>query len=371
MRINRIINPVSLLQRVGKFKIVFASTNGKGNILDRIPLIRAGITKTLKANNYDFNAQIDSLFKEAKLPMKCYEYPEALIPLESCLKLFDLVSQSFGDSSLGLKIGNKLGFDDLGKFGEILATCPNLGVLITKIDHYFGTYTNGIKILHARLDDNVHWLFTLDPEFKDFRLQYTELIIAFLQKVIKMTAGENWTASEVHFEHTLWGKKSEMEKVFQTSLKFSMRHNALIFHKKILELPIKTFSPEKNENINVYKSAPNGNFAIVLKQVLKSLSLEGRPKLSEVSTMIGLGPRTIQRLLAKEGTNFRELVDLVCFERGADLLAQENKNLLQIALMQGYSDGASFSRAFKRWAGVTPSEYRSLSFEEEIHQKKH
>ena len=70
--------------------------------------------------------------------------------------------------------------------------------------------------------------------------------------------------------------------------------------------------------------------------------------------------------MAKEGTNFRELVELVCFERGTDLLVKGNKNLLQIALMQGYSDGASFSRAFKRWAGITPSEYRSSSVEEEI-----
>ena len=41
-------------------------------------------------------------------------------------------------------------------------------------------------------------------------------------------------------------------------------------------------------------AAPNGTFATVLKQVLKALALEGRPNMSRVSIMMGLGPRTIQ-----------------------------------------------------------------------------
>ncbi|MEE8295581.1 MAG: helix-turn-helix domain-containing protein, partial [Sphingomonadales bacterium] len=215
--------------------------------------------------------------------------------------------------------------------------------------------------------DNVHWFFSLNPDIKDHRRQHTELAIAFMQNAIKMAAGENWAATEVHFEHIPWGKKREMEEVFQTSLNFSKENNSLIFPKKLMCLPIKEKTPvTENINSDFFSSSPNGNFAPVLKQVLKPLALEGRPKMSEISTMMDLSSRTIQRFLAKEGTNFRTLVDQVCFERGADLLTRGTKNLLQVALMQGYSEGASLSRAFKRWAGVTPSEYRSMSFEEEF-----
>ena len=161
-------------------------------------------------------------------------------------------------------------FEDLGEFGKLLAGCPNLGVLITKIDHYFATYTNGIKILHGILGNNVHWFFSLHPDIKDHRRHYTELTMAFLQNVIKMAGGENWTASEVHFEHIPWGQRRDMEKVFQTSLKYSMKFNALVFPKKVLCLPIKKNPPpEKNKKSDLIETAPGGTFAIVLKQVLK------------------------------------------------------------------------------------------------------
>ncbi len=336
--------------------------------MNRIPLIRAGFTKAIKTDIEDFNLQVDPLFEKAKLPINCFEYPEALIPLESSLKLYDLAAQSFGDSSLGLKIGAKMKFCDLGEFGKLFTSCPNLNALINTLEQHAQSYTNGVRVWHTIRGENVHLFFSVHPDIKCYRAQYTELSIAFLQNAIKMAAGENWAATEVHFEHTPWGKKREMEEVFQTSLKFSKDYNVLIFPKKVLCLPIKNnTSPEKKLNPNFFETAPNGTFASVLKQVLKTLALEGRPKMSEVSLVMDLGPRTIQRLLAKEGTNFRELVDSVCFERVADLLVQGDKNLLQVALIQGYSEGASFSRAFKRWAGVTPSEYRSISNEQEIH----
>ena len=335
--------------------------------MNRVPLIRAIYVKFIKTDIEDFNISTDSLFEKTKIPINCFEYPEALIPLESSLKLYDLAAKSFGDSSLGLKIGTKIRFEDLGSFGKLFTSCHNLKDLINKIEKYGHTFTNGTRFWHTIRGDQVYWFFSIHPDIKNHRRQTIELSIAYMQNAIKLAAGENWTATEVQFEHTLWEKKQDLERVFNTSLRFSNNYSCLVFPKKLLCLPIK----EKNSvteklNSDIFKSSPNGNFAPVLKQILKAMALEGRPKMSEVSTMLDQGPRTIQRLLAKEGTNFRELVDLVCFERGVDLLVQENKNLLQIALMQGYSEGASFSRAFKRLAGVTPSEYRSMYFDGEI-----
>ncbi len=335
--------------------------------MNRIPLIRAIYVKFIKTDIEDFNINTDFLFEKTKIPINCFEYPEALIPLESALKLYDLAAKRLGESSLGLKIGTKIRFEDLGEFGKLFTSCPNLKDLIKKIELYGHTFTNGTRFWHTIRGDKVFWFFSIYPDIKDHRRQTIELSIAYMQNAIKLAAGENWTAAEVHFEHNPCGNKQDLERVFNTSVRFSKNHNCLVFPKKLLCLPIKEKTPvTENINYDIFKSSPNGNFAPVLKQVLKALALEGRPRMSEVSIVMDLGPRAIQRLLAKEGTNFRTLVNLVCFERGADLLTLGTKNLLQVALMQGYSEGASFSRAFKHWAGVTPSEYRSLSFEEEF-----
>lgn len=368
MRIIRIINSVHFSLPAWAVQKCFCCKNSEGNILNRIPLIRAVYVKFIKTDIEDFNFNTDSLFEKTKIPINCFEYPEALIPLESALNLYDLAAQRIGDISLGLKIGTKIRFEDLGDFGKLFTSCLNLKDLINKIEKYGHIFTNGTRFWHTFRGDKVHWFFSIHPDIKGHRRQTIELSIAYMQNAIKMAAGENWTATEVHFEHTPWDGKQDLRRVFNTSLRFSENYSCLVFPKKLMCLPIKEKNPAiENINSDLLKNGPNENLSVVLKQVLKTLSLEGRPKMSEVSMIIDVGPRTIHRRLVKEGTNFRELVDLVCFERSVDLLAQGNKNLLQIALMQGYSEGGSFGRAFKRWAGVTPSEYRSLSDEGQIH----
>ena len=71
---------------------------------------------------------------------------------------------------------------------------------------------------------------------------------------------------------------------------------------------------------------------------------------------------SLQRRLAKEGLTFSQLVDEVRLEMAVPQLRDPDIKLTDIALGLGYSDPAQFTRAFNRWAGVSPSEYRAHLF---------
>jgi AraC-like DNA-binding protein len=77
-----------------------------------------------------------------------------------------------------------------------------------------------------------------------------------------------------------------------------------------------------------------------------------------VASSIGLSPRTLQRLLGRQGLSFSMLVDDVRLATARHLLDETECRLSEIALRLGYSDAAHFTRAFRRWTGVTPSEHR-------------
>jgi AraC-like DNA-binding protein len=68
--------------------------------------------------------------------------------------------------------------------------------------------------------------------------------------------------------------------------------------------------------------------------------------------------RALQRRLTKNGLTFKRVVDQARFQASADLLRDPNLKLVEVAHELGYSDQANFNRAFHRWAGITPGEYR-------------
>jgi AraC-like DNA-binding protein len=83
-----------------------------------------------------------------------------------------------------------------------------------------------------------------------------------------------------------------------------------------------------------------------------------RPRIRAASAALGMSVRTLQRRLAAHGLTFAGLVDASRREAAACLLVETRAKVIDIALHLGYSDHGHFTRAFRRWTGLTPRAYR-------------
>ena len=68
--------------------------------------------------------------------------------------------------------------------------------------------------------------------------------------------------------------------------------------------------------------------------------------------------RTAQRVAAEHGMTLQDLIDKVREQRAVELLQDSRNNIGSIAFLLGYSDERAFRRAFQRWTGRTPSDFR-------------
>ena len=101
-----------------------------------------------------------------------------------------------------------------------------------------------------------------------------------------------------------------------------------------------------------------------LSAQVRSIMLERQnnlPSLAVIARMLNLTPRTLHRRLIDEGSSYRDIIEYVRHQLAMDYLLDQQITIKEIAFMLGYSDLASFRRAFKRWTGKTPSEYRTNS----------
>ena len=112
------------------------------------------------------------------------------------------------------------------------------------------------------------------------------------------------------------------------------------------------------EEIRLRDTAPGPGFVDSLRQLAGTLLKEEPPKIETMAEIAGLSVRSLQRRLADYGLSHSRIVDQARYQAATRMLQDRDCRITDIALELGYADSAHFTRAFKRWAGITPRQYR-------------
>ena len=95
-----------------------------------------------------------------------------------------------------------------------------------------------------------------------------------------------------------------------------------------------------------------------VKSSIRDVLVDGCPSLGEVAVAMDTSPRTLQRRLEELGVTFTDLIDEERFNIARRLMKQDDLRLGDVAKRLGYADASSFTRAFSRWSGMPPKEFR-------------
>lgn len=138
--------------------------------------------------------------------------------------------------------------------------------------------------------------------------------------------------------------------------------NAIQIHVDVVDQPLATYDPHLVRMLDDQcrqrlERLQTGTLADQVRQ-----KLNGSPglvaSLDEVARALGLSPRSLRRKLDREGTSFRTLVEDERRQLALQFLTNSDMKLDELAIHLGYTDTASFTRAFRRWMGCSPGEYR-------------
>lgn len=106
------------------------------------------------------------------------------------------------------------------------------------------------------------------------------------------------------------------------------------------------------------RARPEASVVDVAREAILRVLSAGHPPIETVAETVHTSVRTLQRRLAASGRTYKKLVDEVRLEGARRALAASDAPLKAIAFDLGFAEQASFTRAFRRWTGQAPSEYR-------------
>lgn len=147
-------------------------------------------------------------------------------------------------------------------------------------------------------------------------------------------------------------------------LSFDQDMNGFSFDKRFLDEPVKSgdaalFAFLEEHALQALASRPKTDDLIERLRVgIREALKGGEPNIERIATRLALSGRTLQRRLSELGTSFQAVLDDVRFDLARAYLRDARLDITQVAYLLGYSELRAFDRAFKRWANITPRDWR-------------
>ncbi|MGG4166486.1 helix-turn-helix domain-containing protein [Rossellomorea vietnamensis] len=211
---------------------------------------------------------------------------------------------------------------------------------------------------HCTID--LDWLYIEEPGPP----MLVGITLAFLLELGRRGTGQHLTARLVKFSHQM-GDIQALENYFGCHIQSGANCNRLTLDREDLDRPFVTYNAELLEILtpvmdqSLDEQSRSISFTEKVKWILKRSLAGGRPDLQTVAWELGMSDRTLQRRLTDEGISFKNLLTQVRHELAREYLADSSFDIKEVAFMIGYEDHNSFYRAFHKWEGDTPSNWRT------------
>ncbi|MGF1700434.1 AraC family transcriptional regulator [Photobacterium makurazakiensis] len=321
--------------------------------------IHKGWVKLIKQTALQNNLDIDHYFSQLDASS---DQPD----VRDVRAILHQMTQDSGDPLFPVQASMHLNPLTFGCFSLALWTAPNLMQLLKDACKYSVAIGSPIRLrFHETPQGDAElWIINHEPLNKESHITYSgvTLYISAILQVIHQTT--EFSLHDIQIKLIQWPYDNhlcaEFEQKTQCQISLGSPIRKICIRRQHLFTPLSTSDPELYPVTHLLlrqHAAEIENTDVVL-QVYKAL--DDMPSLTDISgqniaAKMLISIRTLNRRLADVGTSYRGVVEKYKLEKALQLLNQPNVNMTEIAFQLGFSDLSTFSRAFKRWTGSSPS----------------
>jgi AraC-like DNA-binding protein len=287
--------------------------------------------------------------------------PDDRLPVSLLLRWLDAAVQVSGDADMGLKAVRRVergGYDVIEYAGR---SASNWGEALELMLRYIRLVNEAadfsLQVREERAFVELRSRVPLNRAASDFQA-------ATLAVVARKWLGSLHTF-EAWFTHPEPADLTVYRSIFDAAaLHFGAAQDVVSFDRSLLDVPMKSADPKLNAVLRrhaeqLIAELPEPEYLTgKVRQLLLNLLPAGNTNADYVATRLGMSRRTLTRHLEREGVTFKDLLEQARRELAYQYLSSHSTDIQQIAFMLGYSETAAFSRAFRRWSGQSPLEYR-------------
>lgn len=287
---------------------------------------------------------------------------EKYLPINLLFEVYEFADQ-YLEAGFGIRLGKQMTSDDYGTLGLAWKTCWCARDILTRTVRYMILVTDQGS---ARIEDTgSNTKIVLERLASQRAVEISnETTFVMLIGILREVTGQEIYPLQVSFQHPCTDS-SLYQAYFKSPVQFGASENFLLFRIQDLDIPaikadrhIQEYLLERMEEEKQGISIKADSLLRDIQKLIKESLPSGIPSIIQVADHHGLSARTLKRRLGEKGKTFRELVQNVQQQEAMVLLKNTRQSISEIAFLTGFSEQSAFNRAFRRWTGKPPSDYR-------------
>lgn len=279
------------------------------------------------------------------------------VPLDVQDSLWRAIAAAENDPLLGLRIGAEIQVGHLDSAGLLLMSCETLADALDALVEYFPIISEGSRVERLAGDDGAGLRYL--PAFEVCRAMRVEAVFGCVVHLSRWMTGTDLSPERITFAHAPRDTVGRYEDLLGGPVRFEAEHHALLYGREALETALIQANPVMRDHLQrladqTLASLTQSSMAAQVRALVREHPRWGKER---IASLLGVSGRHLNRRLAEEGSSFKLIHDATLYGMAEEQL-QGPAPLRDIADALGFSDESAFAKAFRRWAGVSPAQYR-------------
>ncbi|WP_431823816.1 AraC family transcriptional regulator [Burkholderia sp. F1] len=323
------------------------------------------IAKTLQASGMDS----ERIFRSVGVQPHMVNGPMVRLPVATLSRLYRACVAATNNPYFGLSVARHIHISNLHALGYALAASSTLLDFCRRLEQYFRLVSQAATVRVIEEGDTIALRAT------DFKIEVCgeteDAFVGFLVQTMRMLYKPGFNPLSVEFHRSMPREGDEPYRALtRAPVSFSNQATTLTFDRHELMQPLGGACPELaqvNDHIaNQYLARLDKSDVVTgVTQKIIELLPSGDCSREKVAEALCVSPATLQVRLAQRGTNFLQIMDDTRRELACNYIRQRTGSVTEIAFLLGFTSTSNFARAFKRWTGISPTQFRDDPPEQE------
>ena len=326
-----------------------------------IALIRSAVLAPIVRFLDQQGVAYENLFEAAKLSPRLIERPNDLFPLAQGFILMEQMAQVLGLDDVGLRAANQVEITDFGQLGDILCGAATLSEALHTVIRGVTAFNTSERLSLDWRGERLLFCHRFAIRAVPGQRHADAYAVVVMIKAVQLALGSEWKPDLILLPESERVRKRQYDAFFRTNIWFENETWAISIPPSRLADPIRKTELRRNSGQLARSVPPSPSRDLIgsLRDMISPSLRRAYPDIGHAAALAGVSVSTLQRRLRESGITYSELVETERLRLAIELLAQGGIKICDVASELGYTEPANFIRAFRKWTGLTPSQFRT------------